>query len=203
MPVCTMCEKECYATAEGSFPKSHCCGVAVRWSKEEIELAKITAAGCIPDYEEDKTLSFIHKPYIDPGVEGRKDDTEKPRMDLLPFEALEEVAKVLTFGAKKYAANTWQKVKDAEGRYVAALLRHLSAYNQGKTFDEESGLSHAAHMATNALFILWFEIQATKKKYLRCDGCYAIIPENEAIDCGGVPYCKSCAREGGDDGQQK
>ena len=90
---------------------------------------------------------------------GLKYDNDKPRMDLLPLDALEEVAKVLTFGAKKYAANTWQKVPDAERRYVAALLRHLTACEKGETNDTESGLTHAAHMATNALFILWFELQ--------------------------------------------
>jgi len=36
--------------------------------------------------------------------EGIKHDAEKPRIDLLPFEALEEVAKVLTFGAERDAA---------------------------------------------------------------------------------------------------
>lgn len=33
---------------------------------------------------------------------GKKFDNDKPMMNLLPFEALEEVAKVLTYGANKY-----------------------------------------------------------------------------------------------------
>jgi len=33
----------------------------------------------------------------------------------------------------------------------------------GQKHDAESGLLHAAHMATNALFILWFEIQKEKQ----------------------------------------
>lgn len=96
--------------------------------------------------------------------EGIKHDNEKPRMDLLPFEALEEVAKVLTFGAnvKKYADNNWQKVENADARYRAAMLRHFCADQRGKKHDAESGLLHAAHMAANALFILWFEIQKEK-----------------------------------------
>jgi hypothetical protein len=95
---------------------------------------------------------------------GQKHDAKKPRMDLLPFEALEEVAKVLTFGARKYAANSWQKLDCAESRYTAALLRHLVAIQRGERFDAESGLLHVAHMATNALFLLWFEIQKGKEK---------------------------------------
>jgi len=95
---------------------------------------------------------------------GQKHDAEKPRMDLLPFEALEEVAKVLTLGARKYSDNGWQNVENADARYRAAMLRHFCADQKGEKFDAESGLLHAAHMATNALFILWFEIQQEKKE---------------------------------------
>ena len=45
--------------------------------------------------------------------EGIKHDAEKPRMDLLPFEALEEVAKVLTFGAERDAAKLKEIMCDA------------------------------------------------------------------------------------------
>jgi hypothetical protein len=93
---------------------------------------------------------------------GQKYDGEKIRMDLLPFEALEAVAEVLTLGARKYSDNNWQIVKNAERRYLAALLRHLVARERGEMRDVEWGLLHAAHMATNALFILWFEIQKEK-----------------------------------------
>ena len=95
--------------------------------------------------------------------EGIKHDAEKPRMDLLPFEALEAVAQVLTFGAVKYSVDGWKRVYDGERRCVAALLRHLCAHDRGEARDAESGLLHAAHMATNALFILWFEIQKEKQ----------------------------------------
>lgn len=96
-------------------------------------------------------------------MDGIKHDADKPRMDLLPFDALEEVAKVLTFGAKKYTENGWQKVENADARYRAAMLRHYCADQSGDKYDKESGLLHAAHMATNALFVLWYEIQKEKK----------------------------------------
>ncbi len=94
---------------------------------------------------------------------GQKFDDEKIRMDLLPFEALEAVAEVLTFGAKKYADNNWQLVENAKSRYVAALLRHLSAYMQNEINDKESGFSHIAHMATNALFLVWLDERAKRE----------------------------------------
>lgn len=96
-------------------------------------------------------------------TDGTKYDSEKIRMDLLPFEALEAVAEVLTHGARKYSDNGWQTIEGKERRYLAALLRHLAARERGEACDAESGLLHAAHMATNALFILWFEIQREKE----------------------------------------
>ena len=95
-------------------------------------------------------------------MEGKKYDGAKIRMDLLPFEALEAVAEVLTFGAEKYADNNWQTIENGERRHLAALLRHLAARERGEMTDRESKLLHAAHVATNALFILWFEIQKEK-----------------------------------------
>ena len=88
---------------------------------------------------------------------GRKDDNGKNRLDLLPWESLEEIGKVLTYGAGKYAPNAWQTVPDAKERYEAALLRHFAAYKRGEQMDVESGLSHISHMGCNALFLIWFE----------------------------------------------
>lgn len=87
-------------------------------------------------------------------MEDRKDDSGKTRMDLLPFDALEEVAKVMTFGAKKYRPDGWKNVPDGVSRYEAALLRHLAAIKRGESHDAESGLSHVSHMACNALFLV-------------------------------------------------
>lgn len=82
-----------------------------------------------------------------------KHDEDKPRMDLLPMEALELVAKVLTFGAKKYGDHNWRKGMKW-GRLHAAALRHLSAWARGMDLDDESGLPHLAHAACCLLFLL-------------------------------------------------
>ena len=37
------------------------------------------------------------------------------------------------------------------------VLIDCSAHLQGEEFDKESGLSHLSHMATNALFLDYFE----------------------------------------------
>ena len=74
--------------------------------------------------------------------EGLKDDNGKLRYDLLPFESIDEIIKVLNYGCKKYKPNSWQKVEDGIERYTAALLRHLSLWRQGEDIDTESGLTH-------------------------------------------------------------
>jgi hypothetical protein len=86
---------------------------------------------------------------------GKKFDNDKLRWDLLPIDCVEDVVKILSFGAKKYGSNNWQGVEP--DRYYAALMRHLSASRQGELNDSESGLSHMAHVMCNVVFLLWFE----------------------------------------------
>lgn len=86
---------------------------------------------------------------------GLKFDTGKLRWDLLPWEPVEEVVKIMTYGAEKYGANNWQKI-DIE-RYWAALFRHLIAFRKGEEADQESGLSHISHALCNLVFIQWIQ----------------------------------------------
>jgi len=90
---------------------------------------------------------------------GRKEDVGKPRWTLLPWAAVRAVVDVLDYGARKYAPDNWQLVEHAEQRYRDALLRHFTADIDGEQRDPESGLLHAAHVATNALFLLWFALR--------------------------------------------
>lgn len=96
------------------------------------------------------------------GATGRKDDAAKPDWSLLPLKATEEVVKVLTFGAKKYARDNWQLVPDGEHRYLAAALRHLAAHQAGERSDSESGESHLAHAACCVLFLIHKQLEAEK-----------------------------------------
>ena len=89
--------------------------------------------------------------------DGRKDDAEKARVDLLPVRALELVSRVLGFGARKYGVDNWRLVPDARRRYYAAALRHMFAWWRGELVDPDTGESHLAHAAASLLFILELE----------------------------------------------
>ncbi len=84
---------------------------------------------------------------------GMKFDSEKARMGLLPPHALESVAEVLTFGAKKYQPNNWKYVENAHARYIDAAMRHINAYVKGEVEDPESGLPHMSHAICCLMFI--------------------------------------------------
>jgi hypothetical protein len=91
---------------------------------------------------------------------GLKYDKGKTRFDLYPIDAYEGCAKVLTFGAEKYAPDGWKSVTDPLKRYYSALIRHLNAQKQytdsgkkGLDLDEESGLAHLDHAQCCLVFL--------------------------------------------------
>lgn len=81
-------------------------------------------------------------------------DEGKPRLELLPPEALIEISKVFAFGAKKYGDYNWQKGFHWT-RMLACLLRHTYYWAMGEDKDPESGLNHMSHAGANVLMILW------------------------------------------------
>lgn len=82
-----------------------------------------------------------------------KHDGGKAQLSLLPYGPLGDIAKVLEFGAIKYARDDWRKGGDIN-RFIDAALRHIFSYNEGEDIDPESGLPHLAHAGCNILFAL-------------------------------------------------
>lgn len=75
-----------------------------------------------------------------------KNDAMKPRMSLIPQLAKLEVAKVMTYGAEKYADYNWMDGFDWT-ILTDAAERHITSFNCGEDVDAESGLHHLAHAA--------------------------------------------------------
>lgn len=86
---------------------------------------------------------------------GMKHDDGKIDWTLLPWGPLQEVVKVMEFGAKLYARDNWQQVRPLRYRYLKAAFRHVIAYTMGETHAPDSGLHHLAHAVCDCLFIIW------------------------------------------------
>ena len=85
---------------------------------------------------------------------GLKNDQDKLPYNLLDRTALDEVARVLAFGAVKYSAENWRGGIQYS-RLIGAALRHMMAVSDGEDFDPETGLPHAAHAMCSMMFLLW------------------------------------------------
>jgi Domain of unknown function (DUF5664) len=83
---------------------------------------------------------------------GIKHDQEKPDLSLLPREFLDEVAKAMQYGEKKYGRYNYRGGM-AWHRIVAACMRHITAWNDGEDCDSESGVSHLGHAGACILML--------------------------------------------------
>ena len=102
---------------------------------------------------------------MDQHAPGAKLDDGKPLVALMMSGfslALLEVARVTTFGAKKYTPNGWLQVLDGINRYNEAKQRHALYEMTGEIYDADSGLMHAAHEAWNALAKLELQLRARR-----------------------------------------
>ncbi len=86
-----------------------------------------------------------------------KNDSGKPRYDLVPWDAMEMFVDVLNYGADKYAARNWEDGMEWS-RFFAACLRHLTAWFQHREdVDPESGKSHLAHATCCLMFLMAYQ----------------------------------------------
>jgi hypothetical protein len=92
---------------------------------------------------------------------GKKLDGDKLDYSLMPWSAMDEVVKVLMFGARKYDEDNWKYVANGKRRYLSACYRHVNAMAEGEWLDKESGLPHAAHAVCCLIFILWLRDDET------------------------------------------
>lgn len=67
-------------------------------------------------------------------TKGVKFDGEKTRMELLPPLAQEKIARVFTYGAKKYSSWNWSEGMKWS-RLFGALNRHINAWYRGEDTD--------------------------------------------------------------------
>ena len=128
--------------------------IADPWGTYGVNLSSGESEPTRPTVSSSETNSDAWEP---PG-ECRKsaESATKPRLELVPWTAVSEIAQVLSFGANKYEANNW--CRGARwGRYFAALCRHIFAWWSGEDKDPETGYSHLAHAGCCLLFLMEYQ----------------------------------------------
>ena len=95
---------------------------------------------------------------VDLKTTGAKYDGAKIRWELIPDDAMEEVAKLYTTGAQKYDARNWELGIDYM-RIVGALRRHLNSWVRGEQFDRDNGQPHLSSVVWNGLALLAYELR--------------------------------------------
>jgi hypothetical protein len=100
-------------------------------------------------------------------VVGMKYDSDKPQFSLLKPEALWELVKVLTFGAKKYSPDNWKLLENSQQRYFDAAQRHMWQWKQGEKLDSESKYHHLAHAMASLMFIMQMDIEQEQLEKIR------------------------------------
>lgn len=88
-----------------------------------------------------------------------KADAGKPEIGLVPMQFVIDVAKIRSYGNKKYGdPDNWKNVEWR--RYWDAMMRHLIAAQESgdplHNLDAESGLSHLSHALCNGAFLAEF-----------------------------------------------
>lgn len=108
---------------------------------------------------------------VAPVVKGLHNDAGKVRWDLLPYDALNAVAEVMTYGQKKYPhpERNWE-LGINYSQIFASGIRHSWKWFMAKVTgqngrDEESGLPHIAHAVTNFLFLLTYETRGMGEQF--------------------------------------
>lgn len=144
--LCSVCDHEPHRAGACSA-KARASGVGIAWHQSAV---RDGMCPCIVDH------TFLgDKVQVQPT--GRKDDAGKSRWDLMPWSALEHVARVLTLGAQHYADDNWKIVKGARKRYFAAAQRHLLAWYGGEKNAAKWGTPHLAHAICCLLFLSWLD----------------------------------------------
>lgn len=86
---------------------------------------------------------------------GVKHDQNKPDLSILPKEALNGIARAFMVGEKKYGRYNYLKGMNWT-RLISASMRHITQFNSGEDFDDESKLNHLYHAGACIMMLIQF-----------------------------------------------
>jgi len=120
----------------------------------EAELAATQPKHTVGDYLFDDTTEYI----VDES--GARKGVKNARFDLIPPEALSEIAAVYGYGEKKYPSKNGKPNYMNGFRYmllIGAMLRHVFRWVAGEDYDKETGIHHLAHAAWYPLTLMTYQ----------------------------------------------
>lgn len=116
----------------------------------------------------------------------------------IPTRQLPGIARVLAFGAAKYAERNWEKgIKFS--RVFAAAQRHAMSYNAGEILDEQ-GQAHESCFWCNVLFLVVFTSRGRTDLDDRPEPVQAVVERLARVDAlvqGLAGYTEPPAAGGG------
>lgn len=84
---------------------------------------------------------------------GVKNDQNKPDLSLLPRSAKEGIARAFMDGEIKYGRYNYLKGMEWH-RIIAAIDRHMTAFNDGEDFAPDSKLNHLYHAGAGICMLI-------------------------------------------------
>ena len=132
-------------------------GRTISFSREELVLRDITpvyTALDTGDFEIKGLRQMIEEEsQLDNKLAARY-NTGKPKLSFVHPIIMEEIARVMEYGAKKYARDNWRKGLPINS-IIDSALRHLMDFKEGSTYDKESNETELGHAACNIMFAMY------------------------------------------------
>ena len=144
-----------FETEIGTIQADSIFGV-LEWASSRIKELQVPDTMLIDDQSENmtKTVEISDLPNYEPNTTGTavRADVGKPAYHFISPVFLNELARALEYGERKYSGRNWEKGMNWS-RSFGSLMRHLWAWWSGTDIDEESGLHHLALASANIMFL--------------------------------------------------
>ena len=99
-------------------------------------------------------MSKLSSKSVDGG--GKRYNTGKLPMHLVPTSSIYALADVLDYGATKYEDHNWRRGMKWSTVYSCAM-RHLLKWFEGEERDDESGKEHLSHVMANIAMLIEYK----------------------------------------------
>lgn len=84
-----------------------------------------------------------------------KKSGNKPRLSLIPKEAIYAIGDGFTFGIKKHGLHRYKESSITITELLDSSLRHTHQFLDGEDFDKESKVHHLGAAAVNLCMAIW------------------------------------------------